>query len=207
MANAAFNYPFNAYFPYLNKTSEHLPGITIPVPTYARGRTAAPDLMTAFGLKGQTRFLPVVMESLEYEAKFFKGSATLGSLGFESGQELLCVSVFNLSPTPPTTYNWHMDQGIEEDNNVVKTAHDSVSDGDMQLANLVAPVVVINGANAGSHFSTMSSILSPSTDASKFHIYHSQTKRVIKDAPLIAARFRSHVKSEDFLSVAEVVGN
>lgn len=202
LMNSALLYPFEIRKDHLIASSQASPPLTLSYPD--TNTTAVTDLLLFFGVKSSTRWIPTVMSSLEYEAKFFIGSATLGSILGETGQNILCVSKFQMDATAPTL-NWHTGLGVTDDDvHKVVTMMESVGDGDMAVANLNATVVqMMSSANSSSAKYACSFDPIPVTDA--LHAYGSHTRRIIHRVPLIAHQFRTFIKTEMMKNVRAVL--
>nr|QMU26431.1 capsid protein [Rosellinia necatrix partitivirus 26] len=201
--NCALAYRFHATRLDLVKARDSLPIDDIPYP--AHNAETADDLLTWFGIKSDVRWMATVMESLEYEAKFFDGSATLGSIGFENGQNVLCVSEIHLGPDS-VDGKWFAslrikDVDVDVDDaspHLVKTMMENVSDSEMAIANLTGTVTQYVGGHAtGNLLKDKCSVGDISTiPKTGVHAYSSHARKYIRDAPNLAHRFRSHIKTE-----------
>jgi len=127
-------------------------------------------------------------------------------IGFESGQQTLCRFKFQLDAAAPTIEDWHHTGLVSEEGHCVTTSMEDVSDGDMQLANLTATIITMEGGHNTNAFTGMSSLSSTVPRAGDFNVFHAQTKRIIREAPLIAHQFRTHIKTHDMKKLDEVIG-
>jgi hypothetical protein len=83
---------------------------------------------------------------------------------------------------------------------------EDVSEGDLALANLTATIMHTSDGDPAHPLHNMSSLSSTAPAAGDFHLFHAQIKRIIRNAPLIAHQFRTHIKVNDMLKLDEVIG-
>jgi len=203
--NAALHYPFNARREDLEKVSHSL-NFTVPVPLFPTGKTELPTLMHYFGVEKDIRWISSIMDSLNYEAKFFKGRSTLGDIGIETGENILCISSFKLK-ADELDEGWFQSLNLEDDGHSVYTKMEGVTDGDLAIANYTATVSNFEGGHANSFVTLSRSVQIPTNvPAGNFDPYSSHTRRIIRDAPLIAHRFHTMLKSEMLLKLSDVIG-
>jgi hypothetical protein len=209
-ANCALIPRFHAKRLDLVRSAQSYSGAEIP--QLADTSDAAADLLTFFGLKSSTRWVSTVMESLQYEARFFAGSSSLGSIGHETGQNILCTSVFVLK-NDAVKQEWfssiHLDEAEADDESSphhVETCMENVSDGDMAIANLTQTISRYGNSTGTNPYKNKSSVTrTTNIPRSSVDPYNSHVRRYIRGAPLLSHRFRSHIKTEMMLNLDDVL--
>jgi hypothetical protein len=205
--NFSLNYPFHDKKSDLVEVCNNLPIRTIPF--IKDGATTFPNptsLLAALGLDGNTRWLTTVMESLEYESKFFKGSSSLSSIGYENGQNILCISHF-ASTAPAPEEGWFPSLHLSsEEGNYVLTKMENVTEEDLAVANLTATIVTYSGMHNTSFLSASPSLGTIDAFTSdEFHPFSAHTRRIIRHTAPIGHRFRTHLKTEMMLPLSDVL--
>lgn len=202
--NAALVPPFPDRKDWLLDVHNHLS--IRKVPHWSSTDTAAPDLLSYFGVKTDVRWISTIMSALDDEARFFTGNSTLANIGFETGANALCIYEHSLANTAVDD-GWFPDLHTHSNEHTVVTTMEDVSDGMMSIATATAVLTKYTGGAATNYANNFASVSVPALNRGELSAYNGHVKRIIRGVHTIEHRFVNHVKTHHLLNVAEVLGS